>query len=202
MPGEDFRSLRDYQPGDNPKRIHWRTSARLGKLQVREVEREHAAPVLVLLDSRIPASTSPADRNEAEAGLELAVSFAAEVCRLALSEGDAVQIIGFFPQPACLSAAADRRSRGLALPPRLRPLLEAFARLTPSASETPDELLPLVERVGLRPARSLIAVSPTRATARTLRQALPPGVAHIFEASDPGFAGLFRFVNSLETAIP
>jgi len=199
MPGEDFRSLREYQPGDNPKRIHWRTSARLGKLQVREVEREHAAPVLVLLDSRIPAGMGAAERKEAEAGLELAVSFAAEVCRMALWEGDAVRIIGFFPQPECISAAADSRSRGLALPARLRPLLEALARLKPSDAETADALLPLAEPAGLRSARCVMAVSPTRATARTLREALPAGVVRIHAASDPGFSGIFRLLNSLET---
>jgi uncharacterized protein (DUF58 family) len=200
MPGEDFRSLREYHPGDNPKRIHWRTSARVGMLQVRELEREHAAPVLILLDSRIPAGTRAAERAEAAAGLELAVSFAAEVCRTALQEGSAVRIIGFFPEPRCVSTPADERARALPLAERLRPVLEALARLTPSDAETADELLPLAVRAGLRSARRVMAVSPTRATAQALREALPAGVAQIHAASEPGFGGIFRLASAAERA--
>ena len=55
---EDFRSLREYHPGDSLRRVHWRASAHRGELHVRELERERFAPTLILLDSRIPAASS------------------------------------------------------------------------------------------------------------------------------------------------
>lgn len=46
---EDFYGVRDYQPGDLPNRIHWRSSARRGALVVREYERAtRPAPVIVV----------------------------------------------------------------------------------------------------------------------------------------------------------
>ncbi len=114
---EDFRSLREYHPGDSLRRVHWRASAHRGELHVRELERERFAPTLILLDARLPASLSAekkpgaASEREPAAGdgqaqaLELAVSFAAEAARTAMRQGSRVAIAGFFPQPALLIAA-------------------------------------------------------------------------------------------------
>lgn len=38
--GDDIRSLRQYSEGDNPKLIHWKTTAKSGKIMVRENEDE------------------------------------------------------------------------------------------------------------------------------------------------------------------
>lgn len=45
-----YRSLRDYQPGDEPKRINWKASARLGALYSMEYVPSIYFPVLVLLN--------------------------------------------------------------------------------------------------------------------------------------------------------
>jgi uncharacterized protein (DUF58 family) len=36
--GNDLRSIRGYNEGDNPKLIHWKTSAKLGRLMLRELQ--------------------------------------------------------------------------------------------------------------------------------------------------------------------
>jgi uncharacterized protein (DUF58 family) len=38
--GFDLRSIKEYQDGDNPRLIHWKTSAKRGRLMVREMEDE------------------------------------------------------------------------------------------------------------------------------------------------------------------
>lgn len=38
--GEDIRSIKEYNPGDNPKLIHWKTTAKRGRLMVREIEED------------------------------------------------------------------------------------------------------------------------------------------------------------------
>lgn len=45
--GDDLRSLRIYNDGDNPKLIHWKTSAKTGKLMLRELQDNESKRVLI-----------------------------------------------------------------------------------------------------------------------------------------------------------
>jgi uncharacterized protein (DUF58 family) len=47
----DFRGLREFRPDDNPKWIHWASSARLGELMVREFEEPQARRVTLIVDT-------------------------------------------------------------------------------------------------------------------------------------------------------
>jgi uncharacterized protein (DUF58 family) len=51
-PAGEFLALRDYEPGDDPRRVHWRSSARLGELVVRQDEAAAPGRVVLLLDTR------------------------------------------------------------------------------------------------------------------------------------------------------
>lgn len=79
-------SIRDYVPGDPVNRIHWRSTARLGRLIVKEVEHEPTADVWLALD--LDAAV------QAGAGLasteEYAVTTAASIARRFLEAGRAV----------------------------------------------------------------------------------------------------------------
>ncbi|MDO4258560.1 MAG: DUF58 domain-containing protein [Actinomycetaceae bacterium] len=46
-----FRALRDYVPGDDRRNVHWRTTARTGKMMVREFEETRRAHLLLILDN-------------------------------------------------------------------------------------------------------------------------------------------------------
>ena len=85
---DDFRQIREYRPGDAIRSIHWRTSARMNELMVKEFHenREHDAVVLVdLFDVA----------DDREFINELAASFTATICHeLARSLRDAN--VGFF----------------------------------------------------------------------------------------------------------
>lgn len=48
--GQDLYALRDYLPTDSARHVHWKASARLGSLMVREFTREDDCRVLLVLD--------------------------------------------------------------------------------------------------------------------------------------------------------
>ncbi len=121
---EEFRNLREYRPGDNPRRIHWKTSAKLGKPLVREMEAIVGERVLILLDTRCAAS--------GEAALEAAVSFTATLARGLMQRGLLVGLAAYAPELAVAAPA-----RGAA---PLRALYEALARLEPAPERTLAEL--------------------------------------------------------------
>lgn len=67
----EYRGLRIYRPGDDPRDIHWRTSARLGQPMVREYEECDSESLWLCLDTGGP----PGDR--AEVAIEIVASLAA-----------------------------------------------------------------------------------------------------------------------------
>jgi uncharacterized protein (DUF58 family) len=67
----EFHGLRDFRPGDDPRDIHWRISARRGRLFLRESEEESGRTVMVVLEDGAPGT--------AAADFEAAVSMAASV---------------------------------------------------------------------------------------------------------------------------
>ena len=67
---EEFVSLRDYRPGDTPRRIHWKAWARTGKPVVKEYQDEFFVRHALLLDT-FPAGDS--------AAFEAAVSLASSL---------------------------------------------------------------------------------------------------------------------------
>ena len=73
----EYRSLRGYRPGDDPKDIHWRSSARSRQPVVREYDRDGADTRWVCLDTR----AEPGDPAE------VAVEVAAALIAGAVAEG-------------------------------------------------------------------------------------------------------------------
>jgi uncharacterized protein (DUF58 family) len=132
----EFRGLRAYRDGDDPRDIHWRSSARRGMALVREKEDEETREATVVLDND-PAAAADA------AAFERAVSEAAGVCvelaRRGFSVGLAVR--GGALRAAVGSAQTERILRTLAvigpdagpLPP-VRP--GTIVRIRPGAPPT------------------------------------------------------------------
>jgi uncharacterized protein (DUF58 family) len=85
--GADDASTREYRTGDDLRKIHWRSSARMGALMVRQEERPWHGSTTVLLDLRLAAhAEAPPGSIESEAAdvrvrssLEWAVSAAASI---------------------------------------------------------------------------------------------------------------------------
>lgn len=71
----DVRGVRAYRPGDSPRDIHWKTTARMNELMVREYDSTEPLDLLLVIDPwlpRLPAAAHPRR-------LETAVSLAASV---------------------------------------------------------------------------------------------------------------------------
>ena len=83
--GEDFYTLREYQQGDDLRRIHWPSSARHDRLMIRQLEIPWQARSLVVLDVRAEAYSNPA-------AFEVAVSGAASVIRHLMHHGFETQV--------------------------------------------------------------------------------------------------------------
>ncbi len=78
---EDY-DIRYYQPGDDLRRVHWRTSARRGSLMVRQPESEAPRRLVVLLDSRLELNGPFAAAHQLDAVVELAASVLCHFHRL------------------------------------------------------------------------------------------------------------------------
>ncbi len=50
----DFYGIREYRPGDSPRLIHWRTTARVGEPMVREFEEPPQQHVTIILEAWLP----------------------------------------------------------------------------------------------------------------------------------------------------
>ena len=67
-----FHALRDYEPGDDRRAVHWPSTARFGRLIVRQFEETHRSHHMVLLDTRVDVW----DRRSFETAVSVAASLA------------------------------------------------------------------------------------------------------------------------------
>ncbi|MEV5070536.1 DUF58 domain-containing protein [Microbacterium sp. LMI12-1-1.1] len=80
-----FHALREYQPGDDLRHVHWKSTARTGHMMVRQYEETRRSHFVIGL------STSPADyRDDAE--FELAISAAGSLGLRALRDSHRVEV--------------------------------------------------------------------------------------------------------------
>ena len=70
-----FHALRDYAPGDDRRHVHWPSTAKTGRLVVRQFEQTRRSAHLVVIDSR---ASSYEDSASAELALSIAASYGVE----------------------------------------------------------------------------------------------------------------------------
>jgi hypothetical protein len=81
---QEYHGLRDYRPGDSPRWIHWRTSARLGQPMVKEFEQQHEQDLAVLIDPWLPRTkVAPEHREHVEDAIKFVATLCYETCRQA-----------------------------------------------------------------------------------------------------------------------
>ena len=130
-PEGDFYGVREWRSGDGRRLIHWRRSARLGKLVVRQLERPQNRDVAIVLDLWQPESAAAEQADN----VELAVSFAATVLSdLCRAGGSNVSLALRNAELECVGGSAS--------PALLQRLME---RLAVVETEANDSLLALLE---------------------------------------------------------
>lgn len=115
----EYRSLREYRPGDDHRDIHWKATARTGRAVIREYDREAADPLWVSLDVSTP---------EGEAS-EHAADVAASLLARLIRDGS----------PVALHAGRRVVSAGSG-PAQLERVLDALARVEFGSADAPPPL--------------------------------------------------------------
>lgn len=147
----DFFGLREWQAGDSPKWIHWRTTARINELAVRQFEQQRRFDTCILVD----AYSGSGEDVEA---LELAVSLAATflVHLVGSPANQVVLAVAGKSSEAAMGGGSDRGKRHM-----LSLLADVVATDTPRLEEAAAKAMAIVgytqEMVVVSP-RSLSAV--------------------------------------------
>jgi uncharacterized protein (DUF58 family) len=128
---ELIREVREYRSGDNPRHIHWRSSARHDRLMVKQFDAIATSETWIVLD--LDSRSHDAESESFERAVEIAATLASHL----IAEGQRCGIAG--------GLAEDGVPR-LFLPPKVGPthrqtILHALARVQPEAS--PDYTLVL-----------------------------------------------------------
>jgi uncharacterized protein (DUF58 family) len=87
--GTEVAGLREHRDGDDARAVHWVRSAALGRLVVRERERETGARLVIVLDEAKPIDAS----DRWDEAFEDAISRAASIADRALRNGVAVEVV-------------------------------------------------------------------------------------------------------------
>ncbi|MBI4589831.1 MAG: DUF58 domain-containing protein [Candidatus Rokubacteria bacterium] len=116
--GTDLYNLREYRWGDDPRLIHWKSTAKSGAVMVRELEAEAALRVRLVLEEP-PMNADPGQ-------LEADISWAASLASHLIGQGSRVAVAGAGLSIALGGGPAHLRRifEALALydPPHLNPL--------------------------------------------------------------------------------
>lgn len=124
-----FHTLREYVPGDDRRHVHWRTSARVGRLMVRQFVDTRRSQLGLVLSTKTAEYSSPEE-------FELAVSVVASMGAAALAEQEDVAcIVGGRQVPATSRerlldalAAVELNAKGDDLPQAVQHSLRVVGR--------------------------------------------------------------------------
>lgn len=77
----DFYGMRDWRAGDSHRLIHWRTSAKLSNLAVKQFEQQRNLDIAVVLDLWQPRQADARQLELVETSVSFAATVAIDVCR-------------------------------------------------------------------------------------------------------------------------
>ena len=123
-----FHALREYEPGDELRHVHWRSSAKLGQVMVRQFLDTRRAHLAVVVD------TTPDVYPDGDEGAEVAIEVAASlIVRSIMDDQDGTVV--------CNDQVASRTTAPLLLDTLARATVapvDLFARVSDAAMTAPD----------------------------------------------------------------
>lgn len=155
---DEYHKLREYRMGDDPRAIHWKTSARRNELMVREFRESRDQQLTVLVDPWVPVQARDEDRERAE----LAISFGATICVQHLRNSREAHL-----SVVVLGSPAVRWESGAG---SLDLLLDGLARLQTSSRAALSDFLRLAEAARSRPTRAFLISTRPQTAHEWLRQ--------------------------------
>jgi uncharacterized protein (DUF58 family) len=167
---EHFFALRDYVLGDEPRTVHWRSSARAGKLVVKQQVAPAPNNTMIVLDA--DASAYGSDDKFAGGWIEERFETAVEVAAsLAIAQADRVE------QVHVVTTARGARLTS-AVGGATDAFLDAFAAAlaVPPVENAPEEVVPLIRRTHCRLV-VLVTGTPGFHVLSAMRSVAPVGVS-------------------------
>jgi uncharacterized protein (DUF58 family) len=175
----EFHGLRSFRPGDSPRWIHWRTSARRGELMVREFEDTPNDDLVLIvepwLDQAEHEGENHREKAEKDRPLELLLSLAATICwDWCRQKGDRFVLVLAGAEP---SVRSGNTGRELA-----REMLSSLARVQGTPAIDDDAVATLLENTELPTGAILHVTTRGSGLARQVSGRLHRAVASIHVA--------------------
>lgn len=150
--GLDFSGTREFRPGDSPRLIHWRATARLGTLIVKEFDEEIRTDVTIIIDLSDEARLGTGGHSTAEYGIRIAGTLAA----WSIERGHRAQIVTGQDHMICTTGA------GMGADHLLR-IFDELASWRPTGRFPLADLVNRADEAGLlRPGGVAVVVAPSR----------------------------------------
>ena len=179
---EEFVALREYRRGDSLRRVHWRSTARLGELVVKEFQDEYLVRHALLLDTFCEASR--------DALFEQAVAIAASFACTVPDQDSLLDLLFVGPRAVCVTSG-----RGVG---HTEQMLEVLAAVTPERENRFADLESLLLRHRIALSGCLLVLldwdEPRRALVRRIKALqlpcwvlllVPAGASSGFDAGPP-----------------
>ena len=158
-PGNEFASIRPFQPGDRLRRINWPRSVRSGTLHVSTTWADHDRHVVLLVDALDDVGESEGIDGRASS-LDITIRAAGAIAEHYVHAGDRVALV-------LLGARGVQRVAPASGYRHLRRLLEVMADVEPAGAQRDDGRLPR----GLGDGAMVVMLSPLTSPA-ALRRAV------------------------------
>lgn len=154
----DVRGVRNYRPGDSPRDIHWRTTAKHGELMVREYDSTEPLDLLMVVEPWASEEPTSVELEAVEATLQIAASVFWSWCH---SEET--------PEATLIVAGLSEARTGRATEAFGRAALSLLSEAQPT-TDHPQFPIDQLRRRSNRCARILVSSRPNSPLAGELRQ--------------------------------